>query len=177
MTKPDKRKKRKITIHTLQTIEAMSRWDDDCLEWQGYMINGIYPQVCHAGSMVMVRKLVMQLAGRETPPAVYYKPACDNPRCIRIEHIKVVPSAKHMASMARSVNHNAPTRIASLQKAAIEKRKLTDEQVLEVRLSDETHSQIAQRLGVSRATISKIKNNRARRMVSASINPFAALMR
>lgn len=177
MTKPDKRKNRQKTIHTLKTLEALSRWDDDCLEWRSYMIKGLYPQVFHDGSMIMVRKLVMQLAGRETPPMSYYKPSCDNPRCIRLEHIKIVPSGRHMTSMAYAVDHQSPVRIAKLQKAAAPRRKLTDEQVMEIRASSDATRDIAARYGISKSIVCKIKRNRSNRIVSAASNPFAGLLR
>lgn len=177
MTKPDKRKNRSKTIHTMQTLEGLSRWDDDCLEWRGYMIKNLYPQVFHDGSMIMVRRLVMQLAGRETPPMSYYKTSCDNPRCIRLEHIKVVPSGKHMSNMAHAVDHQSPIRIAKLQKAATPRRKLTDEQVQEIRTSTAATRNLAARFGISKSTVCKIKANRSNRIVSATANPFAGLMR
>ncbi len=175
--KTDKRKKRSKTTHTIKTLEAMSKWQDDCLIWNGYSIDGKHPQVCHDGKMWMVRKLVMHLNGRQLPAKAYYKPVCGDPHCIRIEHIKVVDSIRHMVTMAKSVNQSSPARIAKLQQAAINRRKLTDEQVQEIITSDQSSRALAQIYGVSKSTITKVRAYRARRNVNASVNPFVGLMR
>lgn len=175
--KTDKRKKRSKTTHTIKTLEAMSKWQDDCLIWNGYSIDGKHPQVFHDGKMWMVRKLVMHLNGRKLPAKAYYKPVCGDPHCIRIEHIKVVDSIRHMVTMAKSVNQSSPARIAKLQQAAINRRKLTDEQVQEIITSDQSSRALAAEYGVSKDTILKIKSHRARRVVSASVNLFVGLMR
>lgn len=176
-TKTDKRKKRPKTTHTIKTLEAMSKWQDDCLIWNGYSIDGKHPQVCHDGKMWMVRKLVMHLNGRQLPAKAYYKPVCGDPHCIRIEHIKVVDSIRHMVTMAKSVNQNSPARIVKLQQAAINRRKLTDEQVQEIIASDQSSRALAKIYGVSASTITKVKANKTRRVISASVNPFVGLMR
>jgi hypothetical protein len=82
-----------------------------------------------------------------------------------------------MAAMAKNVRHNAPTRIAKLQAAAVGRRKLSDEQVNDIVMSSESSRALALQYGVSPGTISKVKGHRARRVVSASVNPFAGLMR
>jgi hypothetical protein len=177
MTAPKKRKKRKITIHTIESLMQRTSVEGDCIEWLGYSYEGNNPQVSHAGKMVAVRKLVMLLSGRKLPDRAYYKTTCGNDLCVRLEHIKVVDTQKHMAAMAKNVRHNAPTRIAKLQASAINRRKLTDEQVQDILLSSGSSRALALQYGVSPGTISKVKGHRARRVVSASMNPFAGLMR
>jgi hypothetical protein len=76
-----------------------------------------------------------------------------------------------------NVKHNAPTRIAKLQASAVGRRKLTDEQVQDILMADGTSRQLGAQYGVSPSTISKVKGHRARRVVSASVNPFVGLMR
>ena len=177
MTKIDKRKNRIKTKQTMQTIMARTSVEDDCVEWTGYVYAGNNPQVSHDGKMMAVRKLVMVLSGRKVPERAYYKTHCGNDLCVRIEHIKVVDHQKHMADMAKNVKHNSPIRIARLQAAAIGRRKLTDQQVQDIIVSPENTRALGEMYGVSKSTISKIKGHRARRTVSASVNPFAGLMR
>jgi hypothetical protein len=177
MTAPKKRKKRTITIHTIESLMQRTSVEGDCIEWLGYSYEGNNPQVSHAGKMVAVRKLVMLLNERKLPDRAYYKTTCCNDLCVRLEHIKVVDTQKHMAAMAKNVRHNAPTRIAKLQASAINRRKLTDEQVQDILLSSGSSRALALQYGVSPGTISKVKGHRARRVVSASMNPFAGLMR
>ena len=177
MTAPKKRKKRTITIQTIESLMQRTSIEGDCIEWSGYVYAGNNPQVSHAGKMVAVRKLVMLLNDRKVPDRAYYKTTCGNDLCVRLEHIKVVDHKKHMAAMAKNVRHNAPTRIAKLQAAAAHRRKLSEDQVNEILVSDEPSRALADIYGVSHGTITKIKGNRARRIVSASLNPFAGLMR
>lgn len=177
MTSPDKRKNRKITTQTIESLMERTSTEGDCIEWQGYVYAGNNPQVCHDGKMIAVRKLVMLLHERKVPVKAYYKTTCGNDLCVRIEHIKVVDHKKHMTGMAKNVRHNAPTRIAKLQKVAESRRKLSDEQVQDIILSDEPSRALAAAYGVSKGTILKVKAHRARRVVSASVNPFVGLMR
>lgn len=177
MTKPQKRKKRTITIHTIESLMERTSTEGDCAEWLGYSYQGNYPQVSHDGKMVAVRKLVMLLNERKVPDRAYFKTTCGNDLCVRLQHIKVVDHKKHMQTMAQNVMHNSPTRVAKLQASAISRRKLTDEQVQDILLADQTSKDLAAAYGVSKGTIVKIKANRARRVVNASLNPFAGLMR
>lgn len=172
-----KRKKRTITIHTIDSLMERVSIEGSCFEWNGYVYDGNNPQVSHGGKMIAVRKLVMLLNERKVPNKAYYKTTCGNDLCVRIEHIKVVDSKKHMTAMAKKVNHNAPTRIAKLQKSAIGRRKLTDEQVQEIIMSEQPSRALAAAYGVSKGTILKVKANRARRITSASVNMFVGLMR
>jgi hypothetical protein len=177
MTDTKKRKKRTITIHTIESLMQRTSVEGDCIEWLGYSYEGNNPQVSHAGKMVAVRKLVMLLNERKVPDRAYFKTTCCNDLCVRLEHIKVMDTKKHMAAMAKNVRHNAPTRIAKLQAAAVGRRKLSDEQVQDILLSSGSSRALALQYGVSPGTISKVKGHRARRVVSASMNPFAGLMR
>jgi hypothetical protein len=177
MTAPQKRQKRKITIHTIESLMERTSIEGDCTEWLGYSYEGNNPQVSHDGKMIAVRKLVMLLHDRKVPERAYYKTTCGNELCVRLEHIKVVDHKKHMILMAKNVRHNAPTRIAKMQKSAISRRKLTDEQVQDIVMSDQPTRSLAAIYGVSKSTISKVKANQSRRVVNASINPFAGLMR
>jgi hypothetical protein len=177
MTDSQKRKKRTITIQTIESIMERTSVEGDCIEWSGYVYAGNNPQISHAGKMVAVRKLVMLLNDRQVPERAYYKTTCCNELCVRLEHIKVVDTKKHMAAMAKNVRHNAPTRIAKLQAAAVGRRKLSDKQVHDIVMSSESSRALAVIYGVSPSTITKVKGHRARRVVSASMNPFAGLMR
>jgi hypothetical protein len=177
MTDSQKRKKRTITIHTIKSLMERTSVEGDCIEWLGYSYEGNNPQVSHAGKMVAVRKLVMLLNERKVFDRAYFKTTCGNDLCVRLEHIKVMDTKKHMAAMAKNVRHNAPTRIAKLQAAAVGRRKLSDEQVNDIVMSSESSRALALQYGVSPGTISKVKAHRARRVVSASVNPFAGLMR
>ena len=175
--KPKKRKKRKITIHTIESLMERVSIEGTCFEWNGYVYEDNNPQVMHDSKMMAVRKLVMLLNERKVPEKAYYKTTCGNDLCVRLEHIKVMDQKRHMISMAKKVNHNAPTRIIKLQKIAESRRKLSDEQVQDIIVSEKTSRELGDMYGVSASTITKIKANKARRVMNASVNPFVGLMR
>jgi hypothetical protein len=177
MTDSKKRKKRTITIHTIESLMERTTAEGDCIEWSGYVYAGNNPQVSQDGKMVAVRKLVMLLNQRKVPDRAYYKTTCGNDLCVRIEHIKVDDHKRHMQVMAKNVQHNAPTRVAKLQASAMSRRKLTDEQVQDILMAEGSSRALALIYAVSPGTINKIKAHRARRVISASVNPFVGLMR
>lgn len=177
MSKPKKRQKRPVKKQTIESLMARTVAEGDCLEWQGYVYKGNNPQVSHDGKIFAVRKLMMLLSNRKTPTRAYHKTYCGNDLCVRPEHIKVVDCKKHMAEMGRMVSHNAPTRIAKLQEAAKGRRKLSDDQVQEILLSDQSSRVLSEIYGVSKTTITRVKSNKTRRVISASVNPFVGLMR
>lgn len=177
MTTPQKRKKRTVTIQTIDSLMERSSIEGDCIEWLGYSYMNKFPQVSHGGAMISVRKLVMILNKRQIPDLGYFKTTCGNELCVRLEHIKMVNQQGHMESIARKVNHQNPVRISKLQKVAESRRKLSDEQVQDILMSDQPSTRLAAIYGVSKSTITNVKGNRARRVVSASVNPFVGLMR
>lgn len=94
-----------------------------------------------------------------TPGRVVYRaPCCPNAHCVRPTHCLVGDQAESQAAAAK---RNAPRLQALWAKKAnsqVERlRKLTDEQVAEVRASDESDAELGKRFGVRAESIKNIR--------------------
>jgi len=168
-------------VHTLESLKARCTEEGDCLLWDGYGQNNT-PQVYDGsvGKMQPVRKLMAALAGMLiTDKIKYYAVSCGCSACVEPLHILPQTEKQHAAAMAKLINHNAPTRIAKLQNSAYarSKRKVSDEVKAAILTDERSGPEIAKDHGISRSMVNKYKNGKARRMVSASENPWAGLMR
>jgi len=158
-------------IHTITTLKERTIEDGDCWEWQGYCANGT-PSVCHQGKMISVRRLFTQLLGN-TVREGYYVPKCRNGLCVNPEHTTYNDPKQHMKKAARKAL-KSPTRRLKIQ---IHKRatnaKLTQEKADEIRCSEGPSRLIAEKYGVNKSVVCRIRAGKA--WVNLS-NPFAGLM-
>lgn len=148
----------------------------DCMEWTGYFQNKT-PFVVSGGDKWMVRRLVKHLEGKPLSEKLHFGTHCNNHKCVKPEHIAERTQKQHMTIMAKKVKHNHPIRIAKLQKAAQFRRVLTDECLAKIRVDERSCAAISIDYAVSKSLIQKIKIGKSNRVVRASLNPFAGLMR
>jgi hypothetical protein len=163
---------RGITQHTLESLLARTVEIGECREWQGYIGNDT-PQVSHGGKMMTVRRLMFELQGKDVE-GYYIEPQCGNSRCVNPAHAVARTNAAHLKRMSRNVDHRGLMRIIKLQQVAKNRRKLTDEQVSQIRNDARPSRAVAEELGVSKNLVCLIRAGKAHRAVSA--NPFAGLM-
>ena len=158
-------------IHTIESLKKRTIEDGECWEWQGYCANGT-PSVSHDGKMISVRRLFTQLLGN-TVREGYYVPKCGNKLCVNPEHTTYNDPKQHMKKAARKALQS-PTRRLKIQ---IHKRattaKLTQEMADEIRCSEGPSRVIAEKYGVNKSVICRIRAGKA--WVNLS-NPFAGLM-
>lgn len=151
------------TIHTLESLFALTTEEGECRLWNKYLGNGV-PMVYHDGRFIQVRKLILTLQGIDVW-ARYTASRCNNPLCVEPSHIiQRSPKQQHL-HMAKqvSLSPSNPARIA----------KITQEQAIEIRLSDESGPVLAERFGVTRTMISRIK--RGESWAHEFGNPFSGL--
>jgi hypothetical protein len=157
--------------HTITTLKERTIEDGDCWEWQGYCANGT-PSVFHAGKMIAVRRLFTQLLGN-TVREGYYVPKCGNGLCVNPDHTTYNDPKQHMKKANRKAL-KSPTRRLKIQ---IHKRatnaKLTQEMADEIRCSEGPSRIIAEKYGVNKSVVCRIRAGKA--WVNLS-NPFAGLM-
>lgn len=164
---------KKQTIHTIKSLKAKTIDDAGCWIWQGYYANKS-PNVSHAGQMVSVRRLFLDLLGKTYSPKAFMSASCEDHRCVNPEHIKIHTHAQHMARLLKQ-SHKSPTRKANVQKYKRQhEAKINIDIAREIRLSDETGPVLAQRYGINRSLISRIRRNEAWVDVN---HPFLSLMR
>lgn len=99
----------------------------------------------------MHRALYEEKFGR-LPEEIICRHTCDNPLCINLEHI--VPGTCAENSNDMKVRGRCNTRFGENRSDT----KLTNQQVDEIRASDETQDVLAARYNVTQPTISRIKN-------------------
>lgn len=164
---------REIKRHTLETLLARTVEVGECNEWLGYIANDT-PQVSHGGKMMTVRRVMHELQGKSAE-GYYLSTSCGNPRCVNPAHAFVRTSAAHLKRMNRNVDHGGLLRIIKLQQVARGRRKLTDEQVQQIRNDPRPSRAVASDHGVSKGLVCLIRAGKAHRPISS--NPFAGLMR
>jgi hypothetical protein len=77
---------------------------------------------------------------------------CDNPSCINPKHLRVGSHDDNMRDMVEKRRHEWGSDHYN--------SKLTEQQVREIRASDEQHKTLAKRYGVSRPTVTNIRARR-----------------
>ena len=153
----------------MNTIKAKCTIEDcRCWTWRGSVAvqkdGGMFPQESmnwskhHNLGTRMVRRIVLYLkTGKSIPVSLHVITTCGNDLCVNPAHLKAV-TRKEIAKIliAQGRVHNAGAQ-AKMAINGLRYRKLTTEQAHEVRLSDETATEVAQRLGVSKQIILKIR--------------------
>jgi hypothetical protein len=167
---------RPTIIQTLDTIMARTDEVGDCLEWQGMIRNGT-PLIRIARKMHTVRRVIRDMLGNPAAEGNYLAPACQNPKCVKPDHIIERTKSQHMKRIGHMVDHNHPIRIAKLQKAKAHQRVVSAAGLAMIRTDDRKAEDVARELGVSKSLVKKIRRGEAYREVNAAINPFAGLMR
>jgi len=166
--------KRKVILHTLDSLHAKCVEVGDCWEWQGaYTLNG-HPTGRHDGKPVLMRRLAYTLAGNTIKPKHIVAASCGNARCINPACTVQRTERQHMLLMGkagRQSDHLRSAKIAAIKRAQY--AKLTLEQVRAIRASTDSGKVEAQRYGVNPSKISAIRAYRCWREFEA--NPFAGL--
>lgn len=98
-------------------------------------------------------------AGREIPPGLCVLHRCDVPACVNVEHLFLGTRTDNFKDSVNKGRFWSLKRRQHMERL----RKLTDEQVAEIRGSDLTHGQLARKYGVERSYVSRLKRGERRR--------------
>jgi hypothetical protein len=114
---------------------------DECIEWPWTLDTRGYPQTRYDGRTRTAHRVSFLFAnGREADGQARH--TCDNKPCVNPRHIIEGTQVQNMQDAVDRRRY---------------RRKLTDEQVAEIRASDEYQAVLGARYGVSQAHISRIK--------------------
>jgi hypothetical protein len=130
-----------------------------CVTWTGYGNQLGYGQIEIDGSVWLAHRLAWTLAHGPIPIGALVLHECDNPKCVRVEHLHL---GTHRDNAREKIERG---RAARRYAAHTRVRKLTDDQVRAIRASSDTHLAIARRFGVARSTISEIRARKRKRLV------------
>jgi hypothetical protein len=164
-------------VHTLESLHARVIEEGECWLWQGYLQNNT-PQIAHyidgKKTMVSVRKLLRELDTGKPQPKGHYANTCGECRCVNPDHTIYRSQDAHMRTMGRG--KSSLTKAAKLREYRIStgQAKLSESKAQEIRLSDDSGPVLAERFGVSRGLINRIKRGRAWRVLSS---PWQGLFR
>lgn len=134
----------------------------ECWNWtgSGKGVGAGYGQISRGGDKgqsVLVHRLSWELHNGEIPNGLHVLHRCDNPRCVRPDHLFLGTNADNMADKVSKRRHRTPNGEGNGS------AKLTTEAVFQIRSQYESglsQSNIAAAFGVSQTLVSAIVRRR-----------------
>jgi hypothetical protein len=161
-------------IWSLDMIRARCTECGDCWEWERAISNGRYPTLRYKGRVINARRAVFEMAGGKLQPKSFVVVTCGNARCLNPDHLKQVTQKAHLTKVAALGAMGGPVRSAKIAAAKrAQTGKITLDDARQIRASDEPVKTLAERYGLSKDRIYRIRRGLAWREYS---NPFAGLI-
>lgn len=127
---------------------------EGCWPWSGLVDKDGYGVFFHAKKQYRAAAFALGLDGRPVPKGLMACHTCDNPICVRPDHLYPGTAKQNMAdAMARG----------RLRPGA--KAKLTEADVLAIRAASGTHEEIAARFGVVPSNVTLIRQRKTWRNI------------
>ncbi|RYE79646.1 MAG: hypothetical protein EOO74_03395, partial [Myxococcales bacterium] len=137
-------------VDTVERFWSKVQKGDGCWEWQGWRNDNGYGLLMSQGKAVRAHRLAWVFENGPIPDGLFVCHHCDNPPCVRLDHLFLGTNTDNMVDMVRK------GRARPVRGEHNSQSKLTEAQVLEiferVVLGESTRS-IAQSLGVHQGTI------------------------
>jgi len=124
-----------------------------CWEWTGLKDKDGYGLFPYARKLHRASKIALELDGRAVPSGMYACHTCDNPGCVRPDHLYPGTPTQNVADMIS----RGRSRISA---------KLTAADVIAIRSATGSHRQIAGRFGVSPSNVTQIRQRKTWRHVT-----------
>lgn len=154
----------------LRRIEGRYVEEGECWIWTGSTTMSSRPVVIVNKKQIGVRVLMAMAKGQHKPGDVHPS-TCRNPLCVNPKHVDTKTKSEQM-KIAGSLGGTDPKRLVTIQKISHPNKKLTDAQVMEMRMSTESNVKVARRFGVSTGLVCRVRQHKTR----AHLNPFAGLL-
>lgn len=126
---------------------------DGCWQWTGYRGQNGYGRLNIAGRPVLAHRISWELHNEPITSDQHVLHRCDNPPCVRPDHLFLGDQAANNADMRAKGRFRPGATHGSEHWAA----KLTENDVREIRASSDHPQQIADRFGISRRTVRAIR--------------------
>lgn len=162
---------------TIDQIMARCRTCGDCIE---QITNAKtehakrYPMFHHESVQYNLRRTLYLLVRGHLEPSRRLAPDCGNPYCINPDHQLALTEKQKSKRAAKNGAFSRPARNAKIAEAKRKNAVLTLEIAREIRVSEESGPVLAQRYGVNRSLITRI---RAAKCWIDYRNPFSGLAR
>jgi hypothetical protein len=127
-----------------------------CWPWTGHIASHGYGIFHHDGSRIGAHRKAFELANGPIPDGINVCHKCDNPRCVRPDHLFLGTQKDNIADMIAKGRRTTITP----QGEQVGGSKLKNHQVIEIRGSIGTHTEVARRYCVSRDTVRLIRAGR-----------------
>lgn len=127
---------------------------DGCWIWMGTRARRNYGRFSYKGRTVIAHRFALQLSSVEVPPGSVVMHICDNPPCVNPSHLRVgtwKDNIRDMYEKGRNPNRKGENHPY---------RKLSADQVRQIRRAKGTQLEIARQFGVSRAQVYRIRTGK-----------------
>lgn len=168
------------TQRDIERFMSKVKPDGECLVWTSGAseTRGGYGQFGHKGKNWLPHRWVWSAVKGEIPKGMVVMHLCDNPPCVRLEHLQLGTQSENMRDMVTKGRHGRKVSGSNNGKA-----KLTDAQVHEIRTlygrfrGYPNARELAEQFGVSESLILMILNDQRRqaRDWAGEKNPHAKI--
>lgn len=175
-------------------LTQRSKQEGECVVWTGYRLAQGYGQVGFRGRLLRVHRVAWELANGPIPSGLCILHACDNPPCIRLDHLFIGTlndnnqDMRRKGRQARGDKHGMRThperrsygerngsRLHPDRRARGERNggaKLTEKQAKRIRVISAqkklSQTVIGKAFGVSHSQVSRIVNNKSWKRINKS---------
>ena len=151
-------------LHGATLAERFDHYVDksgDCWIWTSSSDPNGYGRLNVAGKPILAHRISWTLHCGEITSDQHVLHRCDNPPCVRPDHLFIGDQAANNADMRAKHRFHPGVSRGEKHGCAV----LTDEQVLEIRASREKAQHLAERFGVSNRTVRDIRAMRSWRHI------------
>lgn len=136
-----------------ERLALYTRRTDGCWQWTGARSAKGYGIFNRAASSNVAHRAAWELEYGPIPTGLYVLHRCDNPACVRLDHLFLGTKADNNADM----DAKGRRRTKATQGSAHPKSKLTEAKVKAIRVSSAMGKDLAKKYGVSQTIISAVR--------------------
>lgn len=134
------------------TISNRVKWNGECLEFTGYKDRNGYGQVTIKGRRKYAHRAAYEEAHGEIPKGLVLRHTCDNPACVRLEHLIVGTQTENMQDKVNRDRHQKGVQFSTA--------KLDDDKVRFIRSSKLKLRELREMFGVSEGILSEVRRGK-----------------
>lgn len=145
-----------MMFHTIETrrklMDHSKVMPSGCREWQGASDSRGYGNIKSNRTTCRVHRVAYEIFNGVIPKEMVVRHTCDNPRCINYQHLKLGTYADNTADMMSRGRQATGIKNG--------RSKLTEQQIKEMRKSDDTLYTLAEKYGVDFSAVWQAKKHK-----------------